>query len=62
MDLAVYGTGSSAEGLFCLPDDGSLHTLRLEREGNGFVLKEDPLEGKVEWNVRTFVTESGRDD
>jgi alpha-D-xyloside xylohydrolase len=62
IELAVYGAASSAEGLFCRPDEGALHTLRLEREGNGFVLKEDPLEGRVEWNVRTFVTESRRDD
>jgi alpha-D-xyloside xylohydrolase len=60
IELAVYGSGPAAEGLFSLPEDGALHSLRLEREGDGFVLREDPLEGKVEWNVRTFATESGR--
>jgi hypothetical protein len=59
IELVVYGTESStAEGLFCLPEDGTLHHLRLEREGDGFVLNEDPLEGRVKWNVRTFHTES----
>jgi len=62
IELVVYGTGSSnAEGLFCLPKDGTLHNLHLEPEGDGFVLSEDPLEGKVEWNVRKAVSESGRD-
>ena len=50
----------AAEGLFYLPEDGALHVLRLEREGDGFVLREDPLEGRVEWNVRTFATDRGR--
>ena len=27
--------------------------LRLEYEGDDFVLKEDPLQGKVEWKIRT---------
>jgi hypothetical protein len=62
IELAVYGTESTtAEGLFCLPEDGTLRSLRLGREGDGFVLRDDPLESKVEWNVRTFATESRRD-
>jgi alpha-D-xyloside xylohydrolase len=61
IELAVYGAGSSAEGLFCLPEDGALHRLRLEREGEGFVLVEDPLQGEVGWNVRTIVTGERRD-
>lgn len=28
--------------------------LRPEREGGGFVLRDAPLEGRVEWNVRAF--------
>jgi alpha-D-xyloside xylohydrolase len=53
IELTVYATESStAEGLFCLPEDGALHALRLEREGDGFVLSEDPLQGRVEWTVR----------
>ncbi len=61
IELVVYGAGSSAEALFCLPEDGTLHRLRLEREGEGFVLVEDPLQGKVGWNVHTFVTDRRRD-
>ena len=59
----VYGARSTtAEGLFCLAEDGSLHSLRLEREGGGFVLRgDDALIGKVEWNVRVFETGSRRD-
>jgi alpha-D-xyloside xylohydrolase len=61
IELAVYGAGSSsAEGLFSLPEDGTLHALRLEREADGFVLRGDPLEGRVEWNVRAVATERGR--
>src|SRR5215218_11067424 len=51
IELLVYGT-SAAEGLFCLPEEGALHTLRLEREEDGFALEDDPLEGRVEWTVR----------
>jgi hypothetical protein len=58
IELVVYGT-STAEGPFCLPEGRALHTLRLEREGDGFVLKEDPLEGEVGWNVRAV---TGRRD
>jgi alpha-D-xyloside xylohydrolase len=61
IELVVYGAGSSAEGLFCLPEDGALHRLRLEREAEGFVLVEDPLQGEVGWNVRTFVIGERRD-
>ncbi len=63
IELVVYGARSTtAEGLFCLPEDGALHSLRLEREGGGFVLRgDDVLIGKVEWNVRVFETGSRRD-
>ena len=63
IELVVYGGRSTtAEGLLCLPEDGALHSLRLEREGDGFVLRDDLLEGEVEWNVRAFDTGSRRDD
>jgi alpha-D-xyloside xylohydrolase len=58
IELAVYGAESSAaEALFCLPEEGALHALRLEREGGGFALEEDPLEGRVEWSVREVAGE-----
>ena len=52
VELRVYGASSAAEGLFCLPEGGELLSLRLEREGEGFALREDPLVGRVNWTVR----------
>ena len=52
IELRVYGARSSAEGLFCLPEDGELLSLNLEREGEGFALREDPSGGRVDWRVR----------
>ena len=54
IELRVFGAGySAAKGWFCLPEEGALHALRLEYEGDDFVLKEDSLQGKVEWKIRT---------
>ena len=59
IELLVYGAESpTAEGLFCLPESGELHRLRLERKGDGFLLKGDPLRGEVEWSVRAVVAGS----
>lgn len=53
--LIVFGAEcSAAEGMFCLPADETLHSLRLRRENGGFVLEEDPLRNRVEWEVRVF--------
>jgi alpha-D-xyloside xylohydrolase len=53
IELAVYGAESStAEGLFCIPEDGELHRLSLVRDGERFVLEDDPLQDRVEWNIR----------
>ncbi len=52
IELAVYGAGSSAEGLFCFPEDGELHHLSLVRDGDRFVLEDDPLRETVEWKIR----------
>jgi alpha-D-xyloside xylohydrolase len=53
IELAAFGAeASSAEGLFCLPEDGELHVLHLERTQSGFSLRSDPLRGRVEWKVR----------
>src|SRR5215203_3235700 len=48
MQLAVFGAeATEPEGLVCLPEDGELHRLHLTREGDGFALEGDPLQGKV---------------
>jgi len=52
VELAVFGGGApTAEGLVCLPGDGELHRLRLERDGEGFALEGDPLRGRVAFRV-----------
>jgi alpha-D-xyloside xylohydrolase len=52
IELVVFSVESaSAEGYVYLPEDDSVHRLRLEREENGYELTEDPLEGRVEWKV-----------
>ncbi|MDQ3965641.1 MAG: alpha-xylosidase [Actinomycetota bacterium] len=55
MELVVFcgEEATTAEGSVCLPDEGELHALRLEREGENFVLKEDPLRGRVQWKIHT---------
>ncbi len=54
IELVIYGARSStAEALFCLPDEGPLHRLHLERRPGGFELAEDPLRGAVSWEIRT---------
>jgi alpha-D-xyloside xylohydrolase len=57
IELRVFSTDvSAATGLFALPQ-GNLQTLRLEAAQNGFVMKDDPLRGKVKWQVRRFSTQ-----
>ncbi len=52
IELVVYGRESStAEGLFCLPNDGELHHLGLVRDGDRFVLEDDSLWGVVRWRI-----------
>lgn len=53
IDLDVFSAeGSTARGLFCLPEDGVLHILRLERAGEELTLQNDPLAGRVRWRIR----------
>jgi hypothetical protein len=56
IELAVFASEetSAAEGRVCMPEEGELHTLRLEREGDRFALKEDPLVDRVEWRISTI--------
>jgi alpha-D-xyloside xylohydrolase len=54
VELRVFSTDNSpASGLFTLPQ-GNLQSLRLETNGSAFVLKDDPLRGKVRWQVKRF--------
>ena len=53
LDLVVYAKDSlTAKGLVCLPSDNVLHELVLNKSGGGFKLVNDPLAGKVTWNLR----------
>ena len=52
IELRVYDGGAAdARGLFALPD-GELHTLTAIRGRGGFQLKNDPLAGRVSWQLR----------
>lgn len=56
VELRVFSTDNSpVTGLFSLPQ-GSLQSLRLDTDQNGFVMKNDPLAGKVKWQIRRFET------
>ena len=56
IELVVFGSEktSSAEGSVYLPEDGEVHRLHLEREEDEYELIDDPLQGRVEWKIRTF--------
>jgi alpha-D-xyloside xylohydrolase len=56
IELVVFSVETSAaEGWLCLPEEGQLHALRLELESDegDFLLKEDPLQSRVDWRIRT---------
>jgi hypothetical protein len=60
IELVVFGAeASAAEGWLFLPEEGHLHALRLEREGDegDFALTEDPLQRRVDWRIRTVPAE-----
>jgi len=57
IELRVFSTDtSSATGLFALPQ-GDLQTLRLDAAQQSFVMKGDPLRGKVKWQVKRVSTQ-----
>ena len=61
IELVIFSVeASAAEGWLCLPEEGQLHALRLEREGDegDFVLKEDSLQSGVQWRIRIAPAES----
>ncbi len=54
IELRVFSTdASAATGLFALPQ-GELQSLRLDAAQNTFVIKDDPLRGKVKWQISRF--------
>ena len=52
IELRVFGSESSASGLFALPD-GDLHTIRVNRTAGATSIIEDPLAGQVDWRITT---------
>ena len=55
IELVIYGAENpTAEGLVCLPEDEVLHPLLLERGRDGYTLKNDPLQGRVQWRIRAI--------
>ena len=58
IELTVFAgeETSVAEGRVCVPEEGELHTLRLEREDDNFALKGNPLGERVEWSISTIHT------
>ena len=52
LELRLFcARAEAAEGLVCLPEDGELHALRLERANDGFALEGNALQGRVAWRV-----------
>jgi alpha-D-xyloside xylohydrolase len=52
LELRIFcARAEAAEGLVCLPEDGELHALRLERANDVFALERDALRGRVAWRV-----------
>ncbi len=53
MELAVLcAKASTGEDTVSLPADGVVRSVRLERDGDGFGVRDDPLECTVRWKVR----------
>ncbi|HKQ05878.1 MAG TPA: TIM-barrel domain-containing protein [Blastocatellia bacterium] len=56
IELRVFSTDTSqATGQFAMPQ-GSLQTLKLDGSAQGFALKDDPLKGRVTWQIKRFAT------
>ena len=53
LDLVVFAKDAPiAKGLVYLPTDNVLRELSLSKTGNTFKLANDPLAGKVTWNIK----------
>jgi alpha-D-xyloside xylohydrolase len=54
IELTVYAKdATAAKGLVFLPGDNELHELILTKQGGAFKLNDDPLAGRVTWQIRT---------
>ncbi|MEA2175355.1 MAG: alpha-D-xyloside xylohydrolase [Blastocatellia bacterium] len=55
VELRVFSTTNNApaSGLFALPQ-GNLQTLNLNATPRGYVIQNDPLKGKVNWQINRF--------
>ncbi len=57
IELRVFSTDkSSALGLITLPES-ELKSIKLDYTSNGFELKDDPFNGKVNWKIMSVVNE-----
>jgi alpha-D-xyloside xylohydrolase len=57
VELRVFATdNASISGLFALPNE-NLQTLNLDARQNDFVLRNDPLRGKVKWRIVRTATQ-----
>ena len=53
LELVIYtAEKDTAEGLVCLPSDQILHKIELSSQNGSFRLNNNPLLGKVKWNIR----------
>jgi alpha-D-xyloside xylohydrolase len=52
IELRVFSTGRGpAAAMFALPQTAETHSLSLDRSQRGWVLRDDPLRGRVKWEV-----------
>ena len=56
LELRVFASENSyfVQGKICLPDDNILNQVQLEKDIDGFKLKNDPYSGKVKWTITNF--------
>jgi hypothetical protein len=55
LELAVLcAKASTAEGTVSPRADGVVRSVRLARNGDGFGVRDDPLEGTVRWKIRVL--------
>jgi alpha-D-xyloside xylohydrolase len=52
LELVPFGDSKEVRGLVCLPSDGVLHEVVLDRDDGSFALEHNPLEGRTTLSVR----------